>query len=429
MGTQRGRFGQLWLRQRSSAQVPSDETVAPAGRCGPAAVVAVRVGLLSTGAAAESGGLDRSLDRALAFYETRPRVERPQAGWQRTPEGLTDLRAATCGECHSEIYEEWRVSTHGLAWTDRQLQAEMAKSGNRWLCDNCHTPLLNQMESWVVGLTDGDVEKPRYSTNPVFDEAFRDEGITCAACHVRDGAVEGPTGIETVAHPTRKAERFGDEAVCLTCHQAVRSYPGKDFICIFETGAEWRDSAYGRAGQSCQVCHMQPVTRPQAVGEAPRPGRRHYWPGAGIFMVEGVGPPLEQLGAGLGVEVEAESDALVLRLSNSAAGHMLPTGDPERFILVEVRFADRQGRAVGETHEERIGQTWEWWPEPRKLGDNRLAPLEVREVRILRPAAADGWTLVATSHRISAEALEFHHLDGYPSSRVTHERQGDFPPP
>ena len=86
-----------------------------------------------------------SLARALAFYETRPRVERPQAGWQRVPEGLADLRAATCGECHPQIYEEWRVSTHGQAWSDRQLQAEMAKSGNRWLCNNCHTPLLNQM--------------------------------------------------------------------------------------------------------------------------------------------------------------------------------------------------------------------------------------------------------------------------------------------
>ncbi|MCH7666650.1 MAG: hypothetical protein IH936_12060 [Acidobacteria bacterium] len=378
---------------------------------------------LSIGAAQEPG----NLERALAFYRTRPRVERPQAGWQRLPDGLRDLRAATCGECHSAIYDEWLVSTHGQAWTDRQLQSEMAKSGNRWLCNNCHTPLLNQMEVWAVELSDGDVEKPLYVENPVFDSAFRDEGITCAACHVRDGAVEGPTGIQTKAHATRKTERFTEEVICLTCHQAVRNYPGKDFICIFETGAEWRESPYGQAGQPCQSCHMQPVTRPQAIGEAPRSGRRHYWPGAGIFKVEGLGPPVDQLGAGLGVEVEATSDELVVRLSNSAAGHLLPTGDPERFILVEVDFSDSQKRAVGETYRERIGQTWEWWPVPRKLADDRLAPLEVRELRIPRPETAAAWTLVATSHRISAEALEFHDLADYPSSRVTHERMGDFP--
>jgi len=384
---------------------------------------ALAAALWSVGVAQEP----ENLERALAFYGARPRVERPQAGWQRLPDGLPDLRAATCGECHSAIYDEWLVSTHGQAWTDRQLQSEMTKSGNRWLCNNCHTPLLNQMELWAVELSDGDVEKPLYVENPLFDSAFRDEGITCAACHVRDGAVEGPTGIQTEAHATRKTDRFADEAICLTCHQAVRSYPGKDFICIFETGAEWRESPYGQADQPCQSCHMQPVTRPQAVGEAPRPGRRHYWPGAGIFKVEGLGPPVDQLGAGLGVEVEATNDELVVRLSNSAAGHLLPTGDPERFILVEVGFSDSRRRPVGETYRERIGQTWEWWPVPRKLTDNRLAPLEVRELRIPRPETAVGWALVATSHRISAEALEFHDLGNYPSSRVTHQRIGDFP--
>ncbi len=389
-----------------------------------AAIVAVIAGLSAAGLPAWQVA---ALEGALAFYETRPRVERPQAGWQRIPEGLSDLRAASCGECHTEIYDEWRVSSHALAWTDRQLQAEMEKSGNRWLCANCHTPLLNQMESWAIGLADHDVERPSYVGNPIFDAAFRDEGITCAACHVRDGAVEGPTGSETTAHATRKADRFADEAICLTCHQAVRSYPGKDFICIFETGAEWRDSSYGQAGQPCQSCHMQPVTRPQAVGAAPRTGRRHYWPGAGIYKVEGLGPPLDQLGAGLGIETEATADELILRLSNAAAGHMLPTGDPERFIRVEVELSDGEGKAIGEPRRERIGQTWEWWRAPRKLADNRLAPLETREVRIPRPEAAAGWSVVASSHRISDEALEFHRLDGYPASRVTHRREGRFP--
>ncbi|MCP4204298.1 MAG: hypothetical protein GY769_20475 [bacterium] len=389
------------------------------------AVLVVLAGF-SSAASAASGDDAGGLERALAFYETRPRVERPQAGWQEIPEGLMDLRAASCGECHSEIYEEWRVSTHGQAWTDRQLQSEMAKSGNRWLCNNCHTPLLNQMESWAVDLIDGDVERPLYVRNPVFETAFRDEGITCAACHVREGAVEGPAGNSTPAHRTRKSERFSDETICLTCHQAVRSYPGKDFICIFETGEEWRASSYGQAAQPCQSCHMQPVARPQAAGAPPRKGRRHYWPGAGIFKVEGFGPPLEQLGAGLGVELEATSAELVVRLSNSAAGHLLPTGDPERFILVQVEFFDVEGRMLGEARLERIGQVWEWWPAPRKLADNRLAPFEVREVRIPRPPAAHGWSLVASSHRISAEALKYHDLRGYPASRVTHELRGDF---
>jgi hypothetical protein len=364
----------------------------------------------------------RALELANGFYAGRPREERPQAGWQTVPEGLSSLSAGSCGECHTEIYQEWRVSTHAQAWTDRQFQSEIAKSGNRWLCRNCHTPLLNQMPVWAVGLEAGDVELPVYVDNPDVDLELRAEGITCAGCHVRDGFIEGPTGVRTAAHPTRLAERFSDETICLSCHQAVRSYPGKDFVCVFETGEEWREGPYSR--HRCQFCHMQAVVRPQAVGAPARAGRRHYWPGAGIYKVPGLGPPLDQLGFGLGIDIEATDEALIVRLSNAAAGHKLPSGDPERHILVEVMFADGAGRALGEPYRIRIGQTWEWWPEPRKLDDNRLAPLEERLEVIARPPGAASWSLIASSHRISREALEYHELEGYPASRVTHRLGG-----
>ncbi len=363
-------------------------------------------------------------ERALEFYAARPPEERPQAGWQSLPPGLTSLSAAACGECHTAIYKEWRVSTHAQAWTDRQFQTEMAKSGNRWLCRNCHTPLMNQMPVWAVGLEAEDVELPVYVDNGAADLALREEGITCAGCHVRDAVVEGPTGISTDAHPTRKNERFLNETLCLSCHQAVRRYPGKDFICVFETGDEWASGPY--SAYSCQHCHMQPIVRAQAEGEPVRPGRRHYWPGAGIYKVDGVGPPHDQLGFGLGVEVALGPAGLEVELSNAAAGHKLPTGDPERHILVEVSFADEGGRALGETWVFRIGQIWEWWPEPKKLGDNRLAPLESRLERVVIPEGARRWSLVATSHRISKEALEYHDLEGYPASRVTHRLEGEI---
>lgn len=389
----------------------------------PLCLLALAGGSLGADRVASADPADR--ERAERFYAGRPPEERPQAGWQRVPAGLVDLRASSCGECHPDIYAEWRRSTHAQSWSDVQFQMEIAKSENRWLCRNCHTPLLSQMPVWAVGLEDGDVERPIYVDNPAVDLELRDEGITCAGCHVRDGAIEGPTGIATNAHPTRRAERFNDATLCLECHQAVRSYPGKDFICVFETGEEWRAGPYSR--YSCQFCHMQPVTRPQAVGEPPRPGRRHYWPGAGIYKVDGFGPPLEQLGFGLGVDVEPASDRLIVTLANAAAGHLLPTGDPERHIWVEIAFLDADGRPVGEPHRERIGQIWEWWPEPRKLADNRLAPLEERPVSIGRPEGAVRWSVEASSHRITQEVIEYHDLHGYPSSRVTHRLEGEFP--
>jgi hypothetical protein len=390
----------------------------------------VAAGLLGLGGPQDSTPEDLgALAAAEAFYAARPRVERPVAGWQEIPAGLTDLSAASCGECHRAIYEEWRVSTHAFAWTDRQFQAEREKSGNRWLCNNCHTPLMNQMESWAVGLEAGDVDRPRYVENPAFEPALRSEGISCAGCHVRDGVVEGPTGRATEAHATRRAERFSGSEICLACHQAVQHYEGKDFVCVFETGEEWAEGPYGPGGsaQSCLACHMPPVTRPLAEGAPPRVGRHHDWPGAGIYKVEGVGPPLDRLGPGLSVEVEAGSDHLRIDYANAAAGHRLPTGDPERFIRIEVEFLDGADRRVG-AWSERIGQQWKWWPEAEKLADNRLAPLEARQATVPRPPQAVAWKLTASSHRISQEALDYHDLEGYPASRVTHRLEGRFEP-
>jgi hypothetical protein len=38
--------------------------------------------------------------------------------YQKVPEGLTSLRAESCGSCHREIYEEWKTSIHAQAYTD-----------------------------------------------------------------------------------------------------------------------------------------------------------------------------------------------------------------------------------------------------------------------------------------------------------------------
>ncbi len=365
------------------------------------------------------------LSQAQEFYASRIPIERPQGGYQELPEGLPSLSASVCGACHQEIYNEWKVSTHAQAWTDRQFQEETKKSENRWLCDGCHTPLLNQMETWVVEVKDDDVEKPIRVSNPNFDKAFQDEGITCAACHVRDGFVEGPYGNTKAPHASRKAERFTSEKICTSCHQAVQHYPGKTFVCTFETGEEWERGPYPGEGKNCQSCHMPEVDRPLMVGFESRKGRKHFWPGGGVYKVKDFGPPRSELPAGLEVQVEQGGGSLEVALSNSFAGHMLPTGDPERYILVEITFLDAADKVLGE-QTIRIGQKWKWWPKPEKLGDNRLAPKENRKSSHAIPSGAKKWKLRAASHRISEEALKHHNLEGYPASRITHELSGEI---
>lgn len=371
----------------------------------------------------EPTGLEEDLAAALAFYESRPEMERPHGVGTKVPTGVPSLSAQSCQICHNDIYQEWRLSTHAHAWTDRQLQEEMKKSANRWLCENCHTPLLVQQQDWTLGLVEGDVEAPKLVENPVFDASLQAEGITCAACHVRDGVIVGP-GLEdsSPAHPVRADPDFRSEAICLRCHQAVATYPGKSFVCTFETGDEWRAGPYADE-KGCVDCHMPMVERPAALGGPVRQVRSHWWRGAGIPKVAGVHPPPEANPPGLGVTAEWGDNDLVLRLSNDNAGHMLPTGDPERFILVQVAFVDAAGAEIA-TESLRIGQTWEWNP-PKKLGDNRLAPREERVETLARPDGAKAAVVEASSHRITEKTAEYHHLEDYPRSLLTHRIRVD----
>jgi hypothetical protein len=333
------------------------------------------------------------------------------------PPGLPDLSAKTCGACHTEIYEEWKLSVHAAAWTDRQAQAEFAKGPQKWMCLNCHTPLRIQQENWPVGLVDDDVQQPILVKAPVYDAALREEGITCAACHVRDGVIHGPGLEDSVApHPVEADPTFRDEQVCLRCHQAVATYPGKDFTCTFNTGVEWQAGPDAAEGTHCADCHMPRIDRPAAIGGPTRSVARHWWRGAGIPKEAGVHPPPEANKFGLDLQATAGGGAVELVLTNAHAGHMLPTGDPERWVEVTVTFSGADGAMVGEPAVTRIGQTWEWYPAPKKIGDNRLSPREERRVSIPVPDGAASAEIVASNHRISKKNADYHHLDGYPRS-------------
>lgn len=368
----------------------------------------------------ESEGLLRDLQTTRAFLEGRPTYEQPLVADLEPVPGLTDLSAKTCAACHPDIAAEWAQSVHSQAWVDPQFQAEIGKSGNRWLCLNCHTPLLQQQDLWPRALVDGDVERPILAANPSFDPALRDEGVTCAGCHVRDGVIVGPGLGGDAPHPVQVDEGLRSGAACERCHQAQASYEGKPFVCVFDTGEEWRASPYAaEEGRTCVGCHMPTVQRPAAVGGPVRTVARHWWRGAGIPKIPGRYPPPEANAPGLDVQARLEGREIAVRMSNAAAGHRLPTGDPERWISVELVFHGADGADVGRWSH-RIGQVWEWEPEPRKLSDNRLLPGQTSVHRVPVPSGAVAAELTASSWRISEENAAYHHLGDYPRGVVTH---------
>lgn len=351
-----------------------------------------------------------------------PPAETPDWMTARTPvldgplPGTTGLTAESCGTCHPAIYAEWSASTHAHAWVDPQFQVELAKDPEvAWMCRNCHTPVANQLPELVTPT--GDHRAPQRAPNPSFDPDYQQEGITCLACHWR------PEGIAVVhedvqaPHPTVVDPSLRSEALCTSCHQAVARLEDA-LVCTFNTGNEWAAAA---PGKTCPECHMPRVDRDVAVGGPVRHGGRHTFPGS-LIPKDAQSAEEAALYAdwecGLDATLRIEGGEAVVDLTNARAGHMLPSGDPERYLEVTVEARAPDGDLVS-SDQWRIGQVWEWWPVAKKVSDNRLAAGETRTRRLSTAGAEGGQVRLQVDHvRISPENHAHHNLGDYPARRT-----------
>ena len=339
---------------------------------------------------------------------------------QEVPSGIMTLKAKDCGSCHQEIYEEWKKSTHSVALQDPQFQAEMKKD-DIYACLNCHIPLQNQQEYIVTGLLDGDHKRPVRTPNPDFDKELQQESITCAACHVRDGKVIGTIGMEGAIHAGKVDTEFLSEKLCISCHNVVDEL-NPVLVCTFETGDEWKDNWAIREGKNCISCHMEEIERPIFQGGKVRKSHFHSFPGSGIpkfYDMESVGlNGLETFPDSL-PETIATGETLkyTLRLKNSNAGHNVPTGDPERFFLIDFYLKNASGDTL-KTTQYRIGEKWEWYPVAKKVEDNNMRPREERDFVFEYPVKQSGamsLTVKLTKHRITKENADYNGLtEEYP---------------
>lgn len=308
------------------------------------------------------------------------------------PSGELSSSAAACGACHTDIYSEWKVSTHANALRDPQFLAELAKeSSPKWLCLNCHIPLQNQRPYLVNQNTEivskgHDLREIKKVKNPNYDPRLRDEAITCATCHVRRGDdgrghIIGPRGDVNAPHLVKK-DKEALTNMCVRCHNPgpVRLTPS--FFCWFETG----DEAKKVGDKTCVSCHMQEVERPLAIASPSRKSRHHWFAGSPIpktFEAFGVAPRPTGLDFESELKIDKTRQEAELRfvLSNARGEHAITTADPERYLLVEV-IASTEGKEQRFTR--RLGQEWDFGDDKserpaRRLKDSRLFSGQSRE--------------------------------------------------
>lgn len=334
---------------------------------------------------------------------------------QEIPKGLASISAQHCGSCHVNHYQEWQKSTHAHAWTDMQFQSELKKESSPIMCINCHIPLQNQQEYIVKGLQDGDLYKPVKVANPHFDRALQSEGITCAGCHVRNNRIIGPTGSSDAPHEVEKDVIHLSETLCISCHNA-NAVITPTLACTFETGDEWKAGPfYGK--KNCISCHMPETHRELVPGYRAKKSRFHYFPASGIPKSLDHHPErlesLEFISSNIQTKYKiGDSILYTFTLKNKEAGHKVPSGDPERFIIIDFELKNQDGKIIKKASG-RIGEHWEWHPEAKKMSDNNLYPGESRSYPFnLQVNQSGKYTLSVnvSKHRMNPETARYNKL-------------------
>ena len=309
---------------------------------------------------------------------------------QEIPQGLTSLSAKYCATCHLKHYQEWLLSTHA------------------------HAAFLG---GYIT--LPGDIYKPVKTINDHFDKSLQSEGITCASCHVRDGAIIGPHGSDKAPHKTIKDTIFLSEQLCIGCHNASAVLT-PTLACTFETGDEWK------AGPYWGTTH-----REIAPGYGSKLNHQHYFAGSGIPKFDSIESKIKN---GLAIYpatlkpayMAGDTIRFVLKVKNEFAGHRVPTGDPERFFNITFTLKN-ESDTVRSTQTDRIGERWEWYPEAKKIDDNNLFPNEERSFYFtFKPTEKEKLKLsvIVSKHRLNQESADYNKLGkNYPLSITIFEKE------
>ena len=221
-------------------------------------------------------------------------------------------------------------------------------------CIRCHAPLAEQADGLAAALSRPDA--PGHA-------GLYEQGLVCAACHVRghqrfgparrDGSAPKP-GDQLPHGAWQASAAFADSRFCASCHQFEADGFALNGKLLENTYAEWKASPYAAEGTHCQSCHM--------------PDRRHLW--RGIHD-----PEMVLGGVSIGIvppRVEGGSVHAAMTVRNTATGHHFPTYVTPK-VIVEIIQEDQAGRAVPGTRREFVIARQVELDLSREIADTRLA--------------------------------------------------------
>lgn len=344
-----------------------------------------------------------------------------------TPAVLGKLSAKECAACHQEFYDEWKTTIHSKAWTEPYFKVDWKFDGSQHSCRLCHTPLDRQQPQKVLGYRDTDKWDPIVEDNPDFDSNLQHEGVTCAACHYRDGKIVGVIGNTNAPHPTKKLD--DPNQVCIRCH-VVEGDKWDTFFRFPPCGtvAEIKSSSSnlnhidtkGKTGEQlladssslgCVGCHMPVLKRPLVKGGVVRETRQHLWRG-------GHDPKMVKKALTIkfteDVLLKKDKQRFTLTIENTGAAHYVPTGTPDRHLTVRLSVLDKQNNLLQESNHI-IRRNVMWRPFIIDLKDTRLPRWQPRSYDI---------ELSGLEKAVSVEAVvRYHLLDEKRKKRIGYKNE------
>lgn len=297
--------------------------------------------------------------------------------------------ASRCGECHGAFEGQWRRSAHGHSQT-APAYLTMRAHADAASCDGCHAPLDRLVPA---------------------DDPARGDGVNCDACHtlaettprqsgagfklrIDDMTKYGPLcdAKNNYFHKVQCTPFFSQSEMCASCHWMV-TRAGSDDLPVFTEYEEWQSSRYGAIGVSCQDCHMPEESSAVAVGAKRRGGVAHHDFGAD-------NPHFRSTALTVRASIETRAATVLVRASlrNENAGHDVPTGLPERRLVLRAvavdatgREVDRAERSYGRILVDAAGDPAPFYAASRVGNDTRIMADQTREesFELSLPAAGE----------------------------------------
>lgn len=347
---------------------------------------------------------EAQVTRFLDQHWTRPLAPQGSAPAFLKAQGIT-LAPQSCATCHPRQFEDWSASLHsramGAGIMGQLLVMPAHAKDEHQACIRCHAPLAEQADSLVDALKNS-LKKNMPGPAPALQSIrpLHEQGLVCAACHVRAYEWHGPSrrdgcgaggAASAMPHGGWKANSaFEQSQFCAACHQFNDDEFALNGKLLENTYREWKDSRHAREGTSCQGCHM--------------PDRRHLW--RGIHD-----PEMVRKGIDIRVgDVTATGGALAARMSviNTGVGHYFPTYVTPKVVLRAYQ-EDGAGRTIAGTEREYVIGRQVALDLSEEIADTRIAP-DAQAVFDYRAPRNGGATTLTFDIQVQPDAfyLEFY---------------------